>query len=85
MDENGIYAQVLYPNAVGIGGQNLANDVEDPVLRLLCVEIYNDAMAELQEWSGNRFIPMPVMPAWDIDACVREAQRIAASASAAST
>ena len=66
------------PNAVGIGGQVLANDVEDPVLRQLCVEIYNDAMAELQDWSGNRFIPMPVMPAWDIAACVREAQRIAA-------
>ncbi|MDD9372333.1 MAG: amidohydrolase family protein, partial [Acidimicrobiales bacterium] len=78
MDENGFYAQVLYPNAVGIGGQVLANDVKDPVLRQMCVEIYNDAMAELQDWSGNRFIPMPVMPAWDIGACVREAERIAA-------
>ena len=78
MDENGFYAQVLYPNAVGIGGQVLANDVKDPVLRQMCVEIYNDAMAELQDWSGNRFIPMPVMPAWDIAACVREAERIAA-------
>jgi uncharacterized protein len=78
MDENGFYAQVLYPNAVGIGGQVLANDVKDPVLRQMCVEIYNDAMAELQEWSDNRFIPMPVMPAWDVDACVREARRIAA-------
>ena len=77
MDENGFYAQVLYPNAVGIGGQVLANDVKDPVLRQMCVEIYNDAMAELQDWSGNRFIPMPVMPAWDIGACVREAQRCA--------
>ena len=78
MDENGFYAQVLYPNAVGIGGQVLANDVKDPVLRQMCVEIYNDAMAELQDWSANRFIPMPVMPAWDVDACVREAERIAA-------
>ena len=65
MDENGFYAQVLYPNAVGIGGQVLANDVKDPVLRQMCVEIYNDAMGELQEWSENRFIPMPVMPAWE--------------------
>ena len=78
MDEYGFHAQVLYPNAVGIGGQILANDVHDPVLRQLCVEIYNDAMAELQEWSGNRFLPMPVMPAWNVDACVKEAQRIAA-------
>jgi predicted TIM-barrel fold metal-dependent hydrolase len=44
----------------------------------MCVEIYNDAMAEIQDASGNRFIPMPVMPAWDVAACVREAERIAA-------
>jgi predicted TIM-barrel fold metal-dependent hydrolase len=78
MDECGIYAQVVYPNAVGIGGQNLAKATSDPVIRRLCVEIYNDFMAELQEWSGNRFLPMPVLPAWSIEECVREAQRIAA-------
>jgi uncharacterized protein len=78
MDANGFYAQVLYPNAVGIGGQVLANDVKDPTLRQMCVEIYNDAMAEIQDASGNRFIPMPVMPAWDVAACAREAERIAA-------
>lgn len=77
MDEHGFYAQVLYPNAIGIGGQRLANDVHDPVLRRLCVELYNDAMAELQEWSGNRFLPMPVLPAWSIEECVREAERLA--------
>ena len=71
MDENGFYAQVLYPNAIGIGGQDLANEVHDPVLRQLCVEIYNDSMAELQEWSGNRFLPMPVLPAWSVDDRVR--------------
>ena len=77
MDENGFYAQVLYPNAIGIGGQKLANDVHDPVLRRLCVEIYNDSMAELQEWSGNRFLPMPVLPNWSIEESVREAERVA--------
>jgi predicted TIM-barrel fold metal-dependent hydrolase len=77
MDENGFYAQVLYPNAIGIGGQRLANDVHDPVLRRLCVELYNDSMAELQEWSSNRFLPMPVLPAWSIEECVREAERVA--------
>ncbi|HKE75522.1 MAG TPA: amidohydrolase family protein [Acidimicrobiales bacterium] len=77
MDECGIWGQVLYPNAIGIGGQTLANEVHDPVLRRLCVEIYNDHMAELQEWSGNRFLPMPVLPAWSIEECVREAERLA--------
>jgi predicted TIM-barrel fold metal-dependent hydrolase len=77
MDESGIHAQVVYPNAVGIGGQNLAKATDDPVLRRLCVEIYNDAMAELQEWSDNRFLPMPVLPAWSIEECAREAERVA--------
>ena len=57
MDESGVHAQVLFPNSIGLGGQGLADSVADPVLRRLCVEIYNDAMAELQEGSGNRFLP----------------------------
>ena len=41
----------------------------------LCLEIFNDANAELQAESGDRLLPMAILPAWDIDACVREAQR----------
>jgi predicted TIM-barrel fold metal-dependent hydrolase len=77
MDECGIQAQVLFPNAVGLGGGNINNNVKDEKLRLLCIEIYNDAMAELQESSNLRFLPMPVMPAWDVDLCVRETVRCA--------
>src|ERR1019366_7814043 len=56
MDEAGIYAQIVYPNILGFGGQSAAKvDVE---LRQICGEIYNDAMAELQEESGGRLFPM---------------------------
>jgi predicted TIM-barrel fold metal-dependent hydrolase len=75
MDETGIWAQIIFPNVVGLGGQALAQAVEDPALRILCVEIFNDARAELQAESDNRLLPMAIMPAWDVDACVREAQR----------
>jgi predicted TIM-barrel fold metal-dependent hydrolase len=75
MDELGIDVQILYPNAIGIGGQNLVNTVSDISLVLLCVQLYNDAMAEVQDQTGNRLLPMPIMPAWDIDACVAEAKR----------
>src|SRR5262245_1722471 len=78
MDELGIDSQVLYPNAIGIGGQFLAKAVDDKELLLLIVTLYNDAMAEIQERSGERLLPMPIMPAWDISACVREAERCAA-------
>ncbi|MCK9928653.1 amidohydrolase [Frankia sp. Mgl5] len=77
MDELGIDTQVVYPNAIGIGGQNLFNAVADPTIVRLCVELYNDAMAQVQAESGDRLLPMPIMPAWDIAACVREAQRCA--------
>jgi predicted TIM-barrel fold metal-dependent hydrolase len=78
MDELGIDAQVLYPNSIGIGGQNLWNKIDDPDVVALCVTLYNDALAEVQEESGNRLLPMPIMPAWDVDFCVREAERCAA-------
>jgi predicted TIM-barrel fold metal-dependent hydrolase len=78
MDEAGVWAQVIFPNAVGLGGQNFAEAAPDPAHRLLCLQIYNDANAEMQAESGNRLLPMAVMPAWDVDACVAEAQRCAA-------
>jgi predicted TIM-barrel fold metal-dependent hydrolase len=74
MDELGIWAQVLYPNAFGFGSQALAR-VEDPELRLLTATLYNDAMAELQEDSGDRLLPMAVIPWWDVAASVRETAR----------
>jgi predicted TIM-barrel fold metal-dependent hydrolase len=77
MDECGIHAQVLFPNSIGLGGQGLSQHVQDDTLRRLCVEIYNDAMAELQEESGNRLLPMPVLPAWSVEESVREAERVA--------
>ena len=35
-------------------------------------------MAEIQADSGNRLLPLPLMPAWNVDACVAEAKRVAA-------
>jgi len=77
MDECGIHAQVLFPNVVGLGGSTLNNVIPDEALRMLCLEIYNDAMAELQDASGNRFLPMTLMPAWSVDRCVQEVKRAA--------
>jgi predicted TIM-barrel fold metal-dependent hydrolase len=75
MDEMGIQAQIVYPNAVGFGGQRFAN-VVDPELQLMCATIFNDAMAEIQEESGQRMFPMALLPWWDIDTAVKEIERI---------
>ena len=76
LDECGIDAQIIFPSTIGLGGQDLGMS-GDPALRRLAIEIYNDAMTEIQADSGNRLLPLPLMPAWDVDACVREAKRVA--------
>ena len=78
MDEVGIHAQIVYPNVAGFGGQKFAQ-VGDPESRRLCVEIYNDAMAEIQDASHGRLYPMALLPWWDVAATVAEAERIAAA------
>jgi uncharacterized protein len=75
LDEIGIWAQIVFPGVVGLGGQNLGELVTDIALRDLCLEIFNDANAETQAASGNRLLPMAILPAWDIDGCVREVER----------
>jgi len=76
MDEVGIYAQVVYPNVAGFGGQKFA-EVKDPELKLMCVTLYNDYMADLQDASGGRLFPMALLPWWDIEASIAEAERAA--------
>ncbi|GDY59693.1 hypothetical protein SVIO_103160 [Streptomyces violaceusniger] len=75
MDEVGIWGQILYPNAVGFGGQAMAQ-IQDPELRLTVLRIWNDAMAEMQEQSGGRIMGLGITPWWDIDLAVAEVQRI---------
>ena len=77
LDQIGIWAQVVFPGVVGLGGQSLGEIVRDPALRMLCLEIFNDANAELQAECGNRLLPMAILPAWDVQACVRETERAA--------
>ena len=81
MDENGIWAQVVYPNVLGFAGQGRGpvgaprREPVDADLRLVCTRIYNDAMAEMQAESGDRLLPMALLPWWDIDLAVAEAER----------
>jgi uncharacterized protein len=73
MDEQGIYAQVAYPNVLGFSGQKAQQT--DPALRLLAIQIFNDAMAEMQADSGQRIFPMAMLPWWDLGETLEEAER----------
>ncbi|MFT7599810.1 MAG: putative TIM-barrel fold metal-dependent hydrolase [Acidimicrobiales bacterium] len=74
MDELGIYAQVMYPNVAGFGNQKFLKSPDD-MLRLISVQIYNDALAEFQEDTGQRVFGMALLPWWDLAAAADEIKR----------
>jgi len=74
MDEQGLAAQIVYPNVLGFAG-NAIMRVADLELRSFCVTAYNDAMAQLQAEGQRRLYPQFVLPIWDIEASVRELVR----------
>lgn len=74
MDEYGMWAQVLYPNVAGFGGQNFLK-LDEPELMLECVEAYNNFLAE---WCGvdpNRLIPICSTPYWNLEQTLKEVER----------
>ena len=80
LDDSGIFAQIVYPNVLGFAGQGRRRwarrrEPVDADLRLVSTQIYNDAMAEMQAESGNRLLPMALLPWWDIAQTVEEAER----------
>lgn len=72
MDATGIHAAIMYPNLLGFSGGRIPGDLS--VKTMLC-KIYNDAMAEFQEISGQRLFGMGLMPWWDQKETVREVER----------
>ena len=73
MDQLGIHAQIVYGNIMGFGGHRGAQ--VDGALRLMSLQIYNEAMAEMQRESNDRFLPMALLPWWDIKLSLAEAER----------
>jgi len=75
MDTQGVWAQIIYPNILGFSGKKSME--VDPEIRLVTTQIYNDAMAEMQSESGDRLLPVAVLPWWDIEESIEEARRVA--------
>jgi predicted TIM-barrel fold metal-dependent hydrolase len=71
----GIRAQILYPNVGGFGSSRFIQ-LEDEALRLACIQIYNDAVAELQSETDGRLLPQAVLPIWDSKALLKETERV---------
>ena len=61
MDDEGIYAQVLYPNVGGFGSQNFLS-IEDSELKLACVRAYNDFLIEWSSLNPDRLLAVCALP-----------------------
>jgi predicted TIM-barrel fold metal-dependent hydrolase len=77
MDVDGVHAQLCFPTFPGFAGSTLfaATDKE---LANACVSAWNDWI--LDEWCAGapgRQIPLALVPYWDVDATVKEIERVA--------
>ncbi|MGE0821870.1 MAG: amidohydrolase family protein [Candidatus Binatia bacterium] len=77
MDELGIWAMIMYPNVGGFGNQQFLK-LQDPELKLTCVQAYNDWQTEWASADSRRLLPITSTPFWDVDASVKEIRRCAA-------
>jgi predicted TIM-barrel fold metal-dependent hydrolase len=77
MDLDGVHAQMCFPSFPGFAGSTLFG-AEDKELATACVVAWNDFI--LDEWCAfapDRFVPMMMVPFWDVAASVAEVERTA--------
>ena len=78
MDIDGVHAELCFPTLPGFAGRTFF-EAKDKELALACVQVWNDFM--LDEWCAHapdRFIPLVLIPYWDVDLSVAEIERTAA-------
>ncbi|MFA7322773.1 MAG: amidohydrolase family protein, partial [Candidatus Nanopelagicales bacterium] len=77
MNVNGVLAGMNFPTFPGFAGTHLAN-MPDKQLALAAIQAYNDfLMDELVGSYPGRFIPMGIIPFFDIEESVKEIHRLA--------
>jgi uncharacterized protein len=75
MDEMGIWAAVIYPNGIGFTSNHIF-EIGDEAQRALVLQTYNDFYVDIQEESKMRLVPQAILPIWDMDATVKEMERL---------
>jgi predicted TIM-barrel fold metal-dependent hydrolase len=78
MDLDGVHAQMCFPSFPGFAGGALFA-INDKPLALATLQAWNDFI--IDEWCAyapDRFIPMVMVPFWDVDESVAEIRRTAA-------
>lgn len=78
MDADGVQAACCFPSFPGFGGRVFLK-AKDKELGHACVQAWNDF--SIDEWSATdpeRYVPLAILPVWDIDLAVAELRRVAA-------
>src|SRR5713226_3499629 len=77
MDANGVLGSMCFPSFPQLCGQLFARS-QDKDAGLAILKAYNDW--HIDDWCGTypgRFIPLGIVPMWDVDLAVAEVHRIA--------
>jgi predicted TIM-barrel fold metal-dependent hydrolase len=77
MDANGIVGSICFPTFPGFSGQRFQK-VTDKEAALAAIRAYNDW--HFYDWAGaapGRFIPLMLVPFWDMQLAVAEVERMA--------
>ena len=77
LDEQGIHANVLYPNVGGFGNGYFLRLGDREIVRQ-CVTAYNDFLTDWCSADPTRLLPITAVPFWDLDLAVAEIERCAA-------
>ncbi|MFI5045741.1 MAG: amidohydrolase family protein [Acidimicrobiia bacterium] len=77
MNVNGVLASMCFPTMAGFNARTFT-EAGDKDLSLVMLQAYNDW--HIDEWCAaypGRFIPLGIVPMWDVDLAVAEVHRIA--------
>src|ERR1044072_6082900 len=77
MNANGVLASMNFPTMAGFNARTFTES-RDKEIALVMLQAYNDW--GIDEWAGaypGRFIPLGIVPMWDVDLAVAEVKRLA--------
>jgi predicted TIM-barrel fold metal-dependent hydrolase len=77
MDSTGFWGQILYPGVAGTVLGRLLSIKDTEVLEHV-VRTYNDWLTDWTRDSGGRLVPIGLLPLQDVDASVKELERVVA-------
>jgi predicted TIM-barrel fold metal-dependent hydrolase len=83
MNVNGVLTSMCFPTMAGFNARTFT-EAGDRALGYVMLQAYNDW--HIDEWCGTypgRFVPLSIVPMWDVDLAVKEIHRVAKKGSKA--